>query len=332
MNNQILLNQIRAGNRRALGKAITLTESHNPAHRKMIKEIMRNLSWKPASTRRIAISGPPGVGKSTFIDQVGSEMLKKRHKIAILAIDPSSQETMGSILGDKTRMLNLSRHDDVFIRPSPAGKTLGGVTRRTRECITLCEIAGYDTIIIETVGVGQSETLAHSMVDLFVTLHLPGSGDDLQGMKKGIIERSDMIIINKSDQHPAKLIQKTTVDLKSALNLLNHGAKWQKPVLTCSSIKKNGISEIIDKIDDFFQEQIANGQYEINRQNQNLKWFDYELPMSIFDHLNLNNTFTEKKFRIRSEIDKGKISVLEGIEKLIAHITVIANEDFNAKN
>lgn len=320
MNPKDLLEKIKAGDRRALSKAITLVESTKHDHRQFVKTFFRDLNWQPPCTRRIAISGPPGVGKSTFIETIGTRMIEDGHRLAVLAIDPSSQETMGSILADKTRMLKLSRDERAYIRPSPAGTILGGVTRRTRECMTLCEIAGYDTILIETVGVGQSETTAHSMVDLFLTLQLPGAGDDLQGMKKGIIERSDIIVVNKSDQHPASLLSKTISDLKSAKQLLNHPKLWQTPIVACSASKGIGIPEISEFIDGFFEFQKKRGLYSTNRKSQNLKWFEHELSLSIYDHLNLDQNFHSATEILKERINHQNLTALEAIEQLLKHI------------
>ncbi|MCK4503159.1 MAG: methylmalonyl Co-A mutase-associated GTPase MeaB, partial [Desulfuromonadales bacterium] len=235
-NIQQLSDGVRSGNIRSLAKAITLIESVNPSHAKDASELLDDLLPDSGNSIRIGISGVPGVGKSTFIEALGMNLLQHGHKIAILAVDPSSQLTGGSILGDKTRMEELAREKNAFIRPSPAGKTLGGVARKTRETMLLCEAAGYDVIIVETVGVGQSEIAVSSMVDFFLLLQLANAGDELQGIKKGVMEIADAILINKAEGENRPRAELARQQYVNALHLLKPKSyNWQVPALLCSA-------------------------------------------------------------------------------------------------
>ncbi|PWC95248.1 methylmalonyl Co-A mutase-associated GTPase MeaB, partial [Azospirillum sp. TSO5] len=218
-----LAEAVRSGDRRALARAITLIESTRADHRATADALLAALLPYTGNSVRLGISGVPGVGKSTFIEAFGLHVIGLGHKVAVLAVDPSSQRTGGSILGDKTRMVDLSREANAFIRPSPAGTTLGGVARRTREAMLICEAAGFDVIVVETVGVGQSETAVADMVDLFMLLLLPAGGDELQGIKKGIVELADLVVVNKADGDLAATARHTVADYRHALALLRHG-------------------------------------------------------------------------------------------------------------
>ncbi len=236
---------VRSGNIRSLAKAITLIESSNPDHAEVATDLLDKLLPDSGNAIRIGISGVPGVGKSTFIEALGMNLLKHHHKIAILAVDPSSQLTGGSILGDKTRMEFLAREKDAFIRPSPAGKTLGGVARKTRETMLLCEAAGYDIIIVETVGVGQSEIAVASMVDFFLLLQLANAGDELQGIKKGVMEIADAILINKAEGDNRPRAELARQQYVNALHLLKPKSyNWQVPAMLCSALHNQGIDEV----------------------------------------------------------------------------------------
>ena len=256
-----------------LSRAITLIESSNPKHLKKANEILEQCLPFANKTVRIGITGVPGVGKSTFIESFGNQLIKKGNKIAVLAIDPSSSINKGSILGDKTRMEELVKEKNAFIRPSPSGSSLGGVAQKTRESIILCEAAGFDTIIIETVGVGQSETAVHSMVDFFLLLKIAGAGDELQGIKRGIIEMADAIVINKADGDNIKRAEIAKNEFSRALHLYPIKENdWQPKVLTCSATKNTGIKEIIELIDSFILLNKKNNHFNINRNNQNKYW------------------------------------------------------------
>ena len=230
----MLAEQIKAGDRRALAKAITLVESTRADHRQQAAALLETLMPDTGKSIRLGISGVPGVGKSTFIEAFGNYLIKQGHKVAVLAVDPTSAVTGGSILGDKTRMETLAFAENAFVRPSPAGKTLGGVTRRTRESLLLCEAAGFDVILVETVGVGQSETAVADMTDMFLLLLLPAGGDELQGIKRGIMELADLILVNKSDGDQTNTAKQTKGDYAAALHFMkSRFANWQPQVLAC---------------------------------------------------------------------------------------------------
>lgn len=232
------------GDRRALAQAITLIESTRSDHRTAASTLLQNLMPHAGNSIRLGISGVPGVGKSTFIEALGNHVIDAGHRVAVLTVDPSSAISGGSILGDKTRMELLSRRPQAFIRPSPAGKTLGGVTRRSREALILCEAAGYDVVIVETVGVGQSETRVADMTDMFVLLLLPGGGDELQGIKRGIMELADLILINKADDELQSLAGRSAAEYRNALRLLHpRSSDWRVEVRTCSARDGDGIAE-----------------------------------------------------------------------------------------
>lgn len=268
-----LVSGILSGNISALSRAITLIESTNQAHADKAHDIISACLPHANKSIRIGITGVPGVGKSTFIEAFGSYLTKIGKKIAVLAVDPSSTLSKGSILGDKTRMEDLVKDNNAYIRPSPSGDSLGGVARKTRETIILCEAAGFDTIIIETVGVGQSETAVHSMVDFFLLLKLAGAGDELQGIKRGIIEMADIIVINKADGDNLKAAKSAKVEFNRALHLYpEKESGWSPKVTLCSSLKKQGIDETWDLISDYIKVAASNGYFEKNRQSQNKFW------------------------------------------------------------
>lgn len=268
-----LLQQLLDGNKTALGRSITLIESGHPEHRKRAENIIEGALPYSQKSIRIGITGVPGVGKSTFIEAFGSYLIKQGKKVAVLAVDPSSSVSKGSILGDKTRMENLVKEENAFIRPSPSGDSLGGVAKKTRESIILCEAAGFDVILIETVGVGQSETTVHSMTDFFLLLKLAGAGDELQGIKRGIIEMADAIVINKADTGNEKAAREARLDFKRALHLYPpKESSWTPKVLLCSALYNSGIPEIWDLISEFEEEVKKNGYFKKNRQEQNKFW------------------------------------------------------------
>jgi len=253
----------------ALARAITVIESTRNSDKDLAEKIIEKCLPFANKSLRLGITGAPGVGKSTFIEAFGTLQVSKNKKLAILTVDPSSPITKGSILGDKTRMEKLANTENVFIRPSPAGISLGGVAQKTREAMILCEAAGFDTIIIETVGVGQSETMVHSMVDFFMLLISPGSGDELQGIKRGIVEMADMLIINKADGIQKTLANKTRLAYKNALHLFPaKESKWNPPVLTCSALKQSGMNKIDQQIDQYVHLTKKNQYFEFNRQEQ----------------------------------------------------------------
>jgi LAO/AO transport system kinase len=275
---------IRRGDRRALARAITLIESTRADHRAMAEELLAELLPHTGNSIRIGISGVPGVGKSTFIEAFGLHVIGQGHKVAVLAVDPSSQRTGGSILGDKTRMEELTRNTSAFIRPSPSGGTLGGVARRTREAMLVCEAAGYDVVIVETVGVGQSETAVSDMVDLFMLLLLPGGGDELQGIKKGIVELADLIVVNKADGALVNAARHAVAEYRHALALLRSPSKdWKVPVLTCSAATRIGVPEVWDTIGKYRETLSATGALDARRAEQARAWMWSEIAETLTD-------------------------------------------------
>ena len=263
------INGILNGNRVVLSQAITLIESHKQEHYQLSQSIVDACIPYSGKSIRIGITGVPGAGKSTFIEAFGKYLTKLGHKLAVLAIDPSSERSKGSILGDKTRMEELATDENAFIRPSPSAGSLGGVTRKTAETLILCEAAGFDVIFIETVGVGQSETAVHSMVDFFMLLLISGAGDELQGIKRGIMEMADAIIINKADGDNVKKAELTRTQYANALMLFPPTLSgWKPPVVTASSLHKVGMAEIWDMITQYRHQTTQNGYFEQNRTRQ----------------------------------------------------------------
>ena len=269
-----LFGDLKNGDNTALAKAITLVESSRARDFEYAEDLVTRCLKVERPSIRIGITGVPGVGKSTFIEVFGSFLTSKGNKVAVLAVDPSSTITKGSILGDKTRMESLSKDPNAFIRPSPARDALGGVARHTRETIILCEAAGYDIILIETVGVGQSETLVHSMVDFFLLLKLAGAGDELQGVKRGIMELADAIVINKADGDNIKAVKHAITEFKRALHLYPpKDNTWTPQVTSCSALKNTGIDSVWKLASDFLDLTQTNGHFEKNRTQQDKNWF-----------------------------------------------------------
>ena len=263
---------ILAGDRRALAKAITLVESQREQDRNAAQLLLGELLPHTGKSVRIGVTGVPGVGKSTFIEAFGQYVIEQGQRLAVLAVDPSSPVAGGSILGDKTRMEALTRLDDAFIRPSPAGQALGGVAFKTRESSLLCEAAGFDVILVETVGVGQSEHQVAGMVDFFLLLMLPGGGDELQGIKKGILELADAIVVNKADGASESLAKITQQHYRGAMTLLNHGSAWEPRVMTCSALRGAGISAVWDMVQEYAEAAKIEGSFDKARADQNLAW------------------------------------------------------------
>jgi LAO/AO transport system kinase len=292
-----LVGGLLSGNRRALAKAITLVESTLPGHRQRAQELLEALLPHTGRSLRLGISGVPGVGKSTFIEALGMYLIEAGHRVAVLAVDPSSTVHGGSILGDKTRMELLSQRTEAFIRPSPSSGSLGGVAEHTREALLLCEAAGYDIIIVETVGVGQSETAVAGMTDAFVLLQLPNAGDDLQAIKKGIIELADLVVFNKADLDPAAA-QLAAAQMRSALSMLHPAsANWQPPVLTLAAIKKDGLAEFWQVIERFRRTLTTSGEFAARRRHQALAWMwqqiDSGLRIRFRQHPGVKSTLAE---------------------------------------
>lgn len=268
-----LLAAVRRGDRAALARAITLVESRSERHQELVAGLMRQLAPHAGSARRVGITGLPGVGKSTLIDLLGVRLLERGHRVAVLAIDPSSTRTGGSILGDKTRMGKLSQDERAFVRPSPSLGSLGGVSPRTREAMLLCEAAGYDVVIVETVGIGQSEATVAKMVDFLLVLTLAGAGDDLQGMKRGILEEADMLAITKADGANVTQARVKRAEYEAALRLIRpKSASWTPPVLICSARTGDGVDELWKGIDEHHERLAGSGELEALRRRQLADW------------------------------------------------------------
>ena len=301
-----------------LSRAITLVESTNVRHQKKANEILEACLPYANKSVRIGITGVPGVGKSTFIEAYGKFLTGKGRKVAVLAVDPSSSVNKGSILGDKTRMEQLVTDQNAFIRPSPSGSSLGGVAQKTRESIILCEAAGFDTIIIETVGVGQSETMVHSMVDFFLLLKIAGAGDELQGIKRGIIEMADAIVINKADGENVKNTKIAKVEFNRALHLYPpKESGWQPKVITASALKNKGIEDVQEIVDEYMQFTQENGFFESKRNQQNKFWLlstiEQNLRDSFFKNSEINLALT-KEFE---NIQNGTSTPFSSAKKLL---------------
>jgi LAO/AO transport system kinase len=301
----------------SLPQAITLIESTRPDHQKKAHELLTSLLPKTGKSVRIGITGAPGVGKSTFIEAFGLYAISQGHKVAVLAIDPSSARTGGSILGDKTRMAKLAQHDSAYIRPSPTGGALGGVARRTRETMLLCEAAGYDVIIVETVGVGQSETEVSDMVDMFVLLLLPGSGDELQGIKKGIVELADLIVVNKADGDLKGQAKRVRSDYAAALRMLKPSGKWQPQAITCSALHGDGIDNIWQSVSDFFAVMKKSGDLKTRRALQAKAWMWKEIHAALLDRFTQHARTRKMIEKMEAEVQSGKRSPAQAASKLI---------------
>lgn len=298
-----------AGDHVILGKAITLVESAKVAHQRVAQQVVAACLPYTEKAIRIGITGVPGVGKSTFIEAFGKHLIEKGKKVAVLAIDPSSQRTKGSILGDKTRMEELSTLENAFIRPSPSAGSLGGVARRTRETSLLCEAAGFDYIIIETVGVGQSEISVHAMVDFFLLLMLAGAGDELQGIKRGIMEMADGIAINKADGDNTQKAEMARVQYQSALNLFPKPASnWSPKVLSCSSINGNGITDILAMITDYIDFTVEQGYFEHKRVEQNHEILKGSIESALYSSFFDDSLWVKKLEQKIKEMDEKRVS------------------------
>ena len=326
MNADSLLKDMLNGNantqRRAMAKTITLLESTRADHREQADALLTQMLPHTGNSLRIGLSGVPGVGKSTLIETLGLWLIDKGLKVAVLAIDPSSSVSGGSILGDKTRMEHLSVHPSAFIRPSPSSGTLGGVAEKTRECMLVCEAAGYDIVIVETVGVGQSETAVAGMTDMFVLMQLPNAGDDLQAIKKGVMELADLILINKADidEDAAKRAQSF---IQSALHLLGHHPSdespvWQAEVMRLSALNSSGLNELWEKVMRFQQLQIDGGQWHYRRQTQALTWMNERIQSGLKDAFIQHAGVAAALSHMQQEVLAGRIAASTAARQLLA--------------
>jgi LAO/AO transport system kinase len=324
-----LSNRVLAGDRRAMARAITLVESTRPDHRAEAEALLDALLPSTGKALRIGISGAPGVGKSTFIEAFGLHLIKEGKRPAVLAVDPSSRLSGGSILGDKTRMAELAKHKEAFIRPSPSGfgsdgMSFGGIARRSREALLICEAAGFDPILVETVGVGQSETAVAEMTDLFLLLLLPAAGDDLQGIKRGIMELADLVIVNKSDGALETAALRTAADYAHALRLMQprHRA-WTPEVLRSSALKGQGIAEVAAKADAFRKALTQSGELAAHRRAQASLWFQRELSLSTLERLAEDPDLAKLLAEQEGRVAKGKASPAGAarriVDRLLSH-------------
>jgi LAO/AO transport system kinase len=299
-----LARKLRAGDRATLARAITLIESKRADHQQAAHRLVQELLGETGKAARAGITGSPGVGKSTTIDALGTYLTGKGHKVAVLAVDPSSSRTGGSILGDKTRMARLATDERAFIRPSPAAGTLGGVTAKTRETMLICEAAGFDVILVETVGIGQSETAVADMTDFFLVLMLPGAGDELQGIKKGVVELADMIAVNKADGDNIKRARAAAGEYRAALHILTpRSPNWAPPVTTYSALTGDGIPALWATVQAHRQQLTATGEFAARRREQQVKWMW---------------TMLEDRFHLRLKTDAKLKARLPAIEKSVA--------------
>lgn len=309
---------IRSGDRSGLARAITLVESTRQDHRSQAQQLLLELSPEGGNALRVGITGVPGVGKSTTIEALGMYLIEQGHRVAVLAVDPSSTRTGGSILGDKTRMGRLSVHPDAYIRPSPTSGTLGGVAKSTRETVVLLEAAGFDVILIETVGVGQSEVTVANMVDTFVFLTLARTGDQLQGIKKGVLELADIVVVNKADGEHAIEAKKAARELSGALRLIYpHDTLWRPPVLTMSALENNGVSEMWDTVLQHRAVLTEAGEFEAKRRRQQVDWMWAMVRDAVLDRVLNAPDVKASRADIEQQVREGTLTPALAAEQLL---------------
>jgi len=314
-----LADRIRAGDRAALARAITLVESSRPDHQAEARALLTGLMPATGGAWRIGLTGVPGVGKSTLIEALGLRLTAAGRKLAVLAVDPSSSRTRGSILGDKTRMGALAVDANAFIRPSPSSGALGGVARKTRESLLLCEAAGYDVVIVETVGVGQSETVVAGMVDVFVALMLPGGGDELQGIKKGLLELAEILFVNKADGDNVTRAERSARDLRAALHLLAPACPhWNPVVLTGSAQTGDGLEELWSAVEQHRKALDAAGVLTARRARQSVEWFRSMVEAAVLDGFHNNPHIAKAMERLTHEVEAGALPASEAAERLLS--------------
>src|ERR1700730_12576755 len=312
-----LVRGIRAGDRAVLARAITLIESKRPDHERSARQLVQSLLPHTGAARRVGITGAPGVGKSTTIDALGSHLTALGHKVAVLAVDPSSARTGGSILADKTRMAQLAADARAFIRPSPAAGTLGGVAAKTRESMLICEAAGYDVVLVETVGAGQSETAVADMTDFFLALMRPGAGDELQGLKKGLVELADMIAINKAEGDNIVSAKAAAAEYRAALHILSpRSPNWSPPVATSSALTGDGIAALWAAVLSHRDKLTASGELTARRGQQQVKWMWSMLEERLFTPLRSDRSLKAALPRIEADVAAGRLAANAAVEEI----------------
>ena len=314
-----LARRVRDGDRATLARAITLIESRRADHQKRARALVQELLPATGHAIRVGITGAPGVGKSLTIDTLGSHLTGKGHNVAVLAVDPSSARTGGSILGDKTRMARLSTDPNAFVRPSPASGTLGGVAAKTRETMLICEAAGFDVVLVETVGIGQSETTGADMTDFFLALMLPGAGDELQGIKKGLVELADMIAVNKADGDNVKRAKAAAAEYRAALHILNpRSPNWTPPVVTYSALTGDGIAELWAQVLNHRERLTHSGEHAARRREQQVKWMWAMLEERVFARLKADTSLRAKLPQLEAAVGEGRLSPTLAVEEIAA--------------
>ncbi len=309
------------GQRRSIAKAITLVESSLPEHRKLAAKMMEGLLPYTGKSVRLGITGVPGVGKSTFVENLGLLLAEEGYKVAVLAVDPSSSRSGGSILGDKTRMEKLAAHPATFIRPSPSGETLGGVAAKTRETLLVCEAAGYDVVLVETVGVGQSEISVATMVDFFLALMITGAGDELQGIKKGVLEVADAIAVNKCDGDNIDRAEKARLEFEIAMHIVTpESPSWRPPVLTCSSITESGTRNVWETVLEHRKIMTESGEFALRRKRQSLSWMWTLVDEGLKARFRQNHRISKRIPEISGAVQQERISPSAAAEELLSYL------------
>jgi LAO/AO transport system kinase len=323
MTSQDLAAAIRSGDRAGLPRAITLLESTRADHREQAQQLLLDLLPDAGNAHRVGITGVPGVGKSTTIESLGMYLIEQGHRVAVLAVDPSSTRTGGSILGDKTRMARLAQHPDAYIRPSPTSGTLGGVAKATRETVVLLEAAGFDVILIETVGVGQSEVAVANMVDTFLLLTLARAGDQLQGIKKGVLELADVVVVNKADGDHLPEARKAARDLKSALRLIYpRGTLWLPPVLTMSAMEGTGLTAMWDTVEQHRQVLTDAGEFETRRRAQQVDWTWQMVRDTVLDRVLSNPQVRKIRADVERQVKAGELTPALAAQQILKAASV----------
>jgi LAO/AO transport system kinase len=319
-----ILDGIHAGERAVIARAITLIESRRADDQQAARHLVQDLLPHTGGAVRVGITGAPGVGKSSLIDALGAMLTRTGHKVAVLAVDPSSTRTGGSILADKTRMARLANDPNAFVRPSPSSGTLGGVAAKTRESMLVLEAAGYDTVLVETVGTGQSETVVSDMTDCFLVLMLPGAGDELQGLKKGVVELADVVAVNKADGDNVKRATAAAAEYRAALHILSpRSPHWTVPVLTCSAQTGDGIPGLWESILDHRRRMSASGELDARRRGQQVKWFWAMLEERMFSRLRSDPALKAKLPKIEAAVATGRMSAAMAAEEIAAALGIL---------